>query len=162
MFIEIGSTTPGNCGPIIDEVSLVLAPNSLPTTVPSNPEIPNPETSSSSQNPVITTRTVPGILPNDAKPTVVLDSQDTLTPDSSSVLENVNTSSTQTLDPSSSIAPSKEISTGAIVGISIAAFSLSIGLVAAFYFLYYKRRRGTASKDKILAIPPNPNEFWPK
>ncbi len=181
MFIEIGSTTPGKCGPIIDGVSLVLAPNSLPTTVPSNLVIPNPETSSSPQNPVIpnptsnpvpsnpsspqnpviATSNVPGILPNDALPSnvsdseeLVLDSQESniFTPDSSSVLEdvNVNTSSTQTPDPSSSVAPSTEIGTGAIVGISIAVLFLSLGFVAAFYFLYYKRSRGIAAKDKAL------------
>ena len=32
MFIEIGSTTPGNCGPIIDEVSLVLISLKPPLT----------------------------------------------------------------------------------------------------------------------------------
>jgi hypothetical protein len=154
MFIEIGSTTPGNCGPIVEGVSLMLAPNSLPTTVPSDPVIPNPTsnpvTSSSPQNPMATTSTA-----NDALPTIVSDSQEsnTFTPDSSSVLEDVNTSSTQTPDPSSSIAPSTEISTGAIVGISIGAFFLSLGFVAALYFFSYKRGKNVAAKSKASVLP---------
>jgi cbb3-type cytochrome oxidase subunit 3 len=112
-------------------------------------------TPSSPQNPLLTASTIPGTLPEDTGSVIVLDSQESniFTPDPSSVLEDVNTSSTQTPDSSSSIAPSKEISTGAIVGISILVFFLSLGLVAAFYFLYYKRRSGTAAKSKVSGLP---------
>jgi cbb3-type cytochrome oxidase subunit 3 len=193
MLIEIGTTTPGKFGPIIDEVSLVLLsqnfpPTSVPSNPTSNPVIPNPTSNSvirnptsnpvipnptsnpvirnptsnpvirnPTSNPVITTSTVPVTLPNDALPTIAsdTDSQESIifTPDSSSVLEDVNTSSTQAPDPSSSIAPSTDIGTGTIVGISILVFFLSLGFVAAFYFLYYKRRKETAVKSKVSALP---------
>jgi hypothetical protein len=73
MLIQIGTTTPGKFGPIIDEVSLVLvSPKPPPTTVPSKP-LPSPVIA----NPVPSNPLTP-ISPQ--KPVAPISPQNPLTP----------------------------------------------------------------------------------